>query len=86
MDEQMRPFAPSAETWDSLPGVDRITAWTMVAEMVQIWRSFPSPCTPLPGPVCPGQQESAGKRQSGQTRKGNVWLRQASLRRLGQPA
>src|SRR5262249_60577322 len=25
--------------------------------------------------MCPGQRESAGKRQSGRTRKGNQWLR-----------
>ena len=27
--------------------------------------------------LCPGEQESAGKRQSGRTRRGNVWLRSA---------
>ena len=33
IEEQMRPFEAAVETWDSLPGIDRITAWTMVAEM-----------------------------------------------------
>ena len=27
--------------------------------------------------MCPGNHESAGKRQSGRTRKGNPWLRSA---------
>ncbi|MGA2346190.1 MAG: IS110 family transposase [Candidatus Sulfotelmatobacter sp.] len=27
--------------------------------------------------LCPGQEESAGKRKSGRTRRGNVWLRRA---------
>jgi transposase len=27
--------------------------------------------------MCPGNQESAGKRKTGRTRKGNVWLRAA---------
>src|SRR5437762_7429123 len=29
--------------------------------------------------MCPGNQESAGKRKSGKTRKGNVWLRAALI-------
>ncbi len=31
----------------------------------------------LRGPVCPGNHESAGKRQSGRTTKGNVYLKTA---------
>ena len=78
MDEQMRPFAPSVETWDSLQGVDRITAWTIVAEMGPDLAPFPTAGHAASWAcVCPGQKESAGKRQSGQTRPGNVWLRPA---------
>ena len=29
--------------------------------------------------MCPGNEESAGKRKSGKTRKGNVWLRAALI-------
>ena len=29
--------------------------------------------------MCPGNQESAGKRKTGRTRKGNVWLRAALI-------
>src|SRR2546422_899827 len=29
IEEQMRPFAAVVETWTSLPGIDRITAWTI---------------------------------------------------------
>ncbi|MGA2346189.1 MAG: IS110 family transposase [Candidatus Sulfotelmatobacter sp.] len=35
IEEQIRPFAAAVETWNSLPGIDRITAWTMVAEMAR---------------------------------------------------
>ncbi len=35
--------------------------------------------------MCPGNHESAGKRQSGRTRKGNAWLRSA-LTEAGQAA
>src|SRR5215831_793336 len=33
IEEQMLPFASAVKTWTSLPGVDRITAWTIIAEM-----------------------------------------------------
>jgi transposase len=33
IEEQMGPFAAAVQTWTSIPGSDRITAWTMVAEM-----------------------------------------------------
>ena len=52
IEEQMRPFAGAVKTWASLPGVDRITARTIVAEMGPDLARFPPPRTPLPGPVC----------------------------------
>ena len=78
IEEQMRPFAPAVETWVSLPGIDRITAWTMVAEMGADMAQFPNAAHAASwAGLCPGQQESAGKRKSGRTRRGNVWLRRA---------
>ena len=78
IEEQMRPFAPVVETWSSLPGVDRVTAWTMVAEMGAERKPFPTAAPAASWAcLCPGQQESAGKRQNGRTRSGNVWLRRA---------
>jgi hypothetical protein len=38
----MRPFAAAVETWNSLSGIDRITVWTMVAEMGPKMNQFPS--------------------------------------------
>lgn len=78
IEEQMRPFAPAVETWTSLPGIDRITAWTMVAELGADMAQFPSAghAASWAG-LCPGQEESAGKRKSGRTRPGNLWLRRA---------
>jgi transposase len=29
IEERIRPFAPAVQTWASLPGVDRVTAWTL---------------------------------------------------------
>jgi transposase len=78
IEEQMRPFASVVETWDSLPGIDRITAWTLVAEMGPNMSQFPTVAHAASwAGLCPGQDESAGKRKSGRTRRGNVWLRRA---------
>ncbi len=78
IEEQMRPFEPAVETWSSLPGIDRVTAWTIIAEMGADLKQFPTAAHAASWAcLCPGEQESAGKRQSGRTRKGNVWLRRA---------
>jgi transposase len=78
IEEQMRPFAAAVQTWNSLPGIDRITAWTMVAEMGADMNQFPTAAHAASwAGLCPGQEESAGKRKSGRTRRGNVWLRRA---------
>jgi transposase len=78
IEEQMRPFVTAVQTWTSLPGIDRITAWTIVAEMGAEMTHFPTAAHAASwAGLCPGQEESAGKRQSGRTRQGNVWLRRA---------
>lgn len=78
IEEQMRPFAPAVKTWTSLPGIDRITAWTIIAEMGADMAQFPTAAHAASwAGLCPGEKESAGKRQSGRTRQGNVWLRRA---------
>ena len=67
----MRPFASAVETWASLPGIDRITAWTRVAELGADRTPFPSAAHAASwAGLCPGQEESAGKRRSGRTRPG----------------
>jgi transposase len=76
--EQMRPFDLAVKTWVSLPGIERVTAWTLVAEMGIDMTQFPTAAHAASwAALCPGQEESAGKRQSGRTRKGNIWLRRA---------
>ena len=78
IEEKIRPFELAVETWTSLPGIDRITAWTLVAEMGANMSQFPSAAHAASwAGLCPGQEESAGKRKSGQTRQGNVWIRRA---------
>jgi transposase len=40
--EQIHPFEPSVNAWASLPGIDRIIAWTIVAEMGVDMKQFPT--------------------------------------------
>jgi transposase len=78
IEKQRRPFEAVVKTWASLPGIDRVTAWTLVAEMGVDMTQFPTAAHAASwAALCPGQEESAGKRQSGRTRRGNVWLRRA---------
>ena len=62
----------------TIPGIDLITAWTLVAELGLDMSVFASPkhAAAWAG-LCPGNHESGGKRLSNHTRKGNRWLRRA---------
>jgi len=78
IEEQMRPFEAAVKTWSSLPGISRVTAWTLVAELGTDMGQFPTAAHAASwAALCPGQEESAGKRKTGRTRRGNVWLRTA---------
>ena len=61
-----------------IPGVDMVTAWTILAELGTDMRVFAGPkhAASWAG-LCPGNHESTGKRLSNRTRKGNRWLRRA---------
>jgi transposase len=64
--------------WDTIPGVDENIATTMAAEMgIRTEQFVDGPHLASWTAVCPGNHESAGKRKSGKTRKGNRWLRGA---------
>jgi len=76
IDGRLGPFEPMLAHLDTIPGVDRIGAISIVAETGGDMSRFPSAghvCSW--GALCPGQNESAGKRRSGKTRKGNRYLR-----------
>lgn len=76
--EQMRPFAAALATWDSLPGINQRIAEILVAELGPDLQPFEDAehLASWAG-MCPGNNESAGKRKSGRTRKGSPWLRRA---------
>jgi transposase len=74
------PFAEEVELLDTIPGVNRRTAEVLIAEIGANMDRFPTHrhLASWAG-MCPGNDESAGKRRSGKTRKGSKWLRSALI-------
>ena len=74
--ERMRPFGSELMILDSIPGIGRWSAEVILAEIGPDMARFPTPghLASWAG-MCPGHDESAGKRRSGKTRKGSPWLR-----------
>ena len=81
-----RPFAAEIDLLRTIPGVDRRTAEGLVAEIGVDMTRFGAPgrLASWTG-ICPGNNESAGKRGRGTTRKGSKWLR-AYLRQAAKAA
>ncbi len=76
--ERLRPFETALERLDTIPGVGRRIAEILVAEIGTDMRRFPTAAHLASwAGMCPGNNESAGKRKSGKTRKGSPWLRSA---------
>jgi transposase len=69
-------FAEQVALLDTIPGLDRIAAYALIAEIGANMAQFPSArhLASWAG-LCPGNHESAGKRLSGRTRHGSPWLR-----------
>jgi transposase len=76
IEKRNEPFQEAVDRLMSIPGVDRITACALVAEIGTNMAQFPTAqhLASWAG-LCPGNHESAGKRLSGATRKGNPWVR-----------
>jgi len=80
VDEYLRPFASDVELLQTIPGVARRTAEVILAEVGQDMDRFPSAAHLASwAALCPGNNESAGKRRTGKTRSGNRWLRVALI-------
>lgn len=72
------PFATPIDLLDTIPGVDRRTAEVVLSEIGPDMSRFPTSGNLASwAGQCPGNNESAGKRFSGKTRKGSKWLRTA---------
>ncbi|GAA0366495.1 IS110 family transposase [Bacillus horti] len=78
IDLRMEPYKEEIELLDTIPGVNKRTAQQILAEIGTDMSRFPTP-----GHLCswagmtPGHDESAGKKRSSKTRKGNKKLRSA---------
>lgn len=80
IDQQLGPFEPVLTKLTTIPGVARRTAVTLLVETTGDMTHFATPghlCS-WAG-MCPGQNESAGKRRSGKTRAANRYLRGALI-------
>ena len=74
--KRIGPFEPQVMVLKTIPGVDQKVAEAIVSEIGVDMSRFPDHrhLASWAG-LCPGNNESAGKRRSGKTRKGNQWLR-----------
>jgi transposase len=72
----MPPFEWAAERLMTMPGVDRTAACALIAEIGADMSHFASSrhLASWAG-LCPGNNESAGKRRSGKSHRGNRWIK-----------
>jgi transposase len=76
IEERIAPFAAQRDLLMTIPGVKQRAAEVLIAEIGVDMSAFPTPKHLASwAKVCPGNDESAGKRRSGKTGKGNKWLR-----------
>lgn len=76
LEDYMTPHAEVIERLTTIPGIEKITAWTLIAEMGSDMSPFPDAKHLASwAALCPGNNESAGRRKSGRIRKGNRYLR-----------
>jgi transposase len=78
LDAKMEPYRAQQKALEAIPGVGAQTARVVIAEIGVDMSVFKNEhhLAAWAG-ICPGNNESAGKRLSGRTRKGNVHLRTA---------
>jgi transposase len=75
---RMRPLEEALQCLDTIPGVGRRAAEEVVAEIGTDMGRFPTAAHLASwARMCPGNNESAGKRKSGSIGGGNPWLRSA---------
>ncbi len=74
--KELFDYKPAIELLQTMPGIDQIGAAMLIVEMGSDMDAFKSAnhLASWTG-LCPGNNESAGKRKSGKIRKGNPWIR-----------
>jgi transposase len=78
IDEAITPFAAARDHLDSITGVGKRAAEVIIAEIGADMSRFPTPghLASWAG-MCPSNNITGGKRRSGHTQRGDVWLRDA---------
>jgi transposase len=80
VERRLVPFAHKAENLATITGVAQRVSQVILAELGPDMSRFPSDRHAASwAALCPGNNESAGKRRSGKTRKGNPHLRAALI-------
>jgi len=80
MAELLDPFRSCVELLKTVPGIQETTARIILAEIGFDPQRFPTAGHLVSwAGLCPGSDESAGKRRSTRLRKGNRWLRTAMI-------
>ncbi len=80
VEQRMRPFQAAIDLIDQIPGIARHGAEQIIAEIGIDMSRFPTPAHFASwARVCPGTNESAGKRRRASTGAGNPWLRSALI-------
>lgn len=78
VESRLRPFEDAVQRLDQIPGIGQRTAQDVLAEIGTDMTPFPTAAHLASwAKLCPGNNESAGKRKSGRTGKGNPWLKSA---------
>ena len=78
IDQRLAPYAPQMALLTTIPGIDRVVAATVIAEIGVDMAVFPSHRHLAAwGGTCPGSNESAGKRKPIGARDGNPYLKTA---------
>ncbi len=78
IEDRMSSYAEAREKLMTIPGVRGLASATIIAEMGTDMSVFHSPAHLASwAGICPGNNESAGKRKRGKTTRGNVYLKTA---------
>src|SRR5919206_2178498 len=82
IEAKAEPFRAQRRLLQQIPGVDALVAVTIIAEIGVDMSVFGNAARLAAwAGVCPGNHQSAGKRKSGATRRGNVHLKTALVTR-----
>ena len=80
VEQRLAPFTHKAELLTTITGVAKRNSQVILAELGPDMSRFPTDRHAASWvAICPGNDESAGKRRSGRTRKGNPYLRAALI-------